>query len=85
MTANFYEEMFHLNLSPKEKSALEEMVNFEMTAAQIADLLFDSSDPRRGRVFISKLRKKLAGTPWSISSNVGGARHVGAYRLERRT
>lgn len=79
---NFYQDMFHLKLSQKEKEVLEELHDFEHTSQGMAAMLDTSLNG--ARVFMTRLRHKLDGTAWEIATNKGGGRTSGVYRLKVR-
>lgn len=69
--SSFYKDTYGLNTSRRERAVLDVLAT---TPTELHTLtLALETEPRTVRSLVSKLRRKLDGTGWTISSNAGGA------------
>lgn len=80
---NFYQAMFYLptSLTRVERIVLEEMFNSDTSLECVMEWIGTKSRAR-ARIFVSRLRDKLATSPFNIRTNRGGNGHTAVYKLE---
>ena len=74
---DFYADTYLAPLSLGERRVLDALRNFAGTRPNnglyVGAIMGDDVSPARVRVMMSRIRRKLAGTGWTISRNEGGA------------
>lgn len=81
---NFFQQTYLARLSHKERSLLSKMLSTAqpIDGAQVAKMM-GLSHPNSVRVAMSRIRARLRGTGWTITTNTGGpATNTGLYLLE---
>jgi hypothetical protein len=83
---DFYASTYEAGLTRQQKRVLIAMHDAgEFSSESVGSLIGGeaAARPPLVRLFIHRIRKKLAGTGWTISSNRGGNGHGGVYKVIR--
>lgn len=81
----FCVETYHLPLSRTERRVATQLVDHPLSNHAVGDMIGGKAvgSAMTTRVFMSKLRRKLEGSGWTVSSNDGGGRITGIYAIVR--
>lgn len=83
--STFWRDTWHVPLSKRERRVLAilwEEGDVPVAGKFLAERCDFDFEPHAVRVLVSKIRRKLAGTGWTITGNTGGAHgSFGVYNL----
>lgn len=83
---NFHQATYELPLSQRQRRVVNTLHDsFGMSGNALGTLIGGkaASNPAAVRIFMSKLRSKMRGSGWTISSNGGGGHVFGVYAVIR--